>query len=100
MTLKGQKAFPNVLQKTAQQSLPTGSFSHAAAHRVCAGQTCAQLQELCCTSSSQSFCTDGDGKGESGKEEKDFTVLWEIIKYLENTRVHLDAFQTTLTMAA
>lgn len=55
MALKGQKAFPNVLQKTAQQSLPTGNFqqkalSHAAAHRVRAGQMCptagAVLHEL------------------------------------------------------
>lgn len=56
MTLKGQTAFPNVLQKTAQQSLPTGNIpmhrfhqkvlSPAAVLCAYAGQTCAQLQEL------------------------------------------------------
>lgn len=35
-----------------------------------------------------------------GKEEKDFTGLFDLIKYLENTVADLDVFQTELTMAA
>lgn len=35
-----------------------------------------------------------------GKEEKDFTGLFDLIKYLENTTADLDVFQTELTMAA
>lgn len=34
------------------------------------------------------------------KEEKDFTGLFDLIKYLENTVADLDVFQTELTMAA